>query len=496
MKRPAPRSLALCLLPVVVLLCGYSCAVPLAPGYRIVTQSCEVHFVAGPPASIRVHFLYRLQNIGNADLSFMDVNFPPEKTFGRRNLQLELDGHAIAPASLPEEYQSSEPNALRISFNPAWARKQVRTLSVEYEFSSPENPGGRITLGETEFHLGSRDWFPDLQAPHHLMSANPKSPSPIMLRIIVPSGWLVLARGTPKGQKSQGRETEHRFVLAATDLPPFVVAGHYSVTPTTRRSNAATFWTLQPLKDDPVAAISQIAAAWKTLQTDFGSLDKNIASPHIVESPELTRRILGETEEGPAAAAFPGGAIVNSASLALGTSSPEFLDIITDALARNWFGDEIRPTTDSSIGIGEGLPEYAGIVIEEARNGPDGRRRRILDYLRRYDEARTRAEETPLSVALLTDPVGPRRIALAKAPLFYIALEDICGESQVRQALTHIVTLLRGQKIGYADLRSAIEETSNRSLGQMFRVWLNERGIPQDFRARYPLGTSAAETGE
>jgi hypothetical protein len=58
------------------------------------------------------------------------------------------------------------------------------------------------------------------------------------------------------------------------------------------------------------------------------------------------------------------------------------------------------------------------------------------------------------------------------------------------------VALLRGQEVDYNDLRSALEQSTNRSLGPMFRLWLNEKGIPRDFRDRYPLGPAGQETGE
>jgi len=494
LNRPFPRSIAFCLIPVLILLCGYSCAVPIAPGYRIVKQSCDVSFVPGPPAKLQIHTMYRLENVGNSALTFLDANFPDEREFGRTDLRVEFDGRTVALAHLPGDYQAEQPDSLRIPFESPWQTKQFRSLSIEYSLTAPENSGSRITLGENEFHLGSRGWFPELEPPKHLLAPNPESVDPVSYTYRVPADFVVLARGTPKGQKRDGNETEHRFVLSNDDLPPFVVAGRYAVAAANRRSQSAAFWTLEPLKDDPAPAAQQIATAWNTLETNFGPLDKNITAPHVVESPELHGRVTGEG--GPAAAAFPGGAIVNPAALALGTSSSEFLDIVSHALAHNWFGDELRPNSESSIGIGEGLPEYATIVIDEARNGPAGRRRRVIEYLRRYDEARTRASETPLGVTMLTDPIGPRRIALAKAPLFYVALEDVCGPNEVRRGLARLVALLRGQEVDYNDLRSALEQSTNRSLGPMFRLWLNQKGIPQDFRDRYPFDSASQETGE
>jgi len=449
--------------------------------------------VPGTPPELRIESQYKLQNVGNATLTFLDLGLPEEKSFGRKDLHVEVDGRAVAPASPSDEAPDASPGAMRIALESPWRQKEIRNLSIAYTLASPENTGSRITLGESEFHLGSRGWFPEPLPPRHLFAPNPKSQSAATYAVRVPSDFRVLARGTPKGQKKAGGEIEYRFELSKDDLAPFVVAGRYVSSPPDRHAPSA-FWTLQPLTGDNAAAAAAVASAWSTLETDFGPLDKNIPSPHVVESPELRARVSGET--GAAATAFPGGAIVNPAALALGTGSSEFLEIVTHALAHNWFGDELRPSSDSSIGIGEGLPEYATIVIDEARQGPAGRRRRVIEYLRRYDEARTRAEETPLGITMLTDPVGPRRIALAKAPLFYVALEDICGPEEVRRGLAHALSVLRGQEVGYNDLRSALEQSTNRNLGLMFRLWLNQKGIPQDFRDRYPLGPAGQQTGD
>jgi hypothetical protein len=481
------------LIPVLILLCGYSCGAPLAPGYQILKSSYEVRFVAGPPCQLRIHIVYKLQNTGNSDLTFLDVKFPDEKEFGRKDLRAQIEGSAHEPLLLTPESEANRPNTLRISLDSPWKRGQTRILSIEYTFESPENSGSLITLGENEFHLGTRDWFPELQPPKHLLAPNPQSRTTASYAVQIPADFVVLARGTPKGQSRDGGELAHRFELGKDDGPPFVVAGRYLRTPVKSRSDSAVFWTLEPLPEATSPAAEQIAAAWKTLEAAFGPLDRNISAPHVVESPEL--RTHSWSEPGAAAVAFPGGAIANPAAFALGTSHDAFLDVVIHALAHNWFGDELRPSPEASIGIGEGLPEYATIVVEEARSGPVGRRRRVLEYVRRYNDALTQAEETPLGVALLTDPIGPRRIALAKAPLFYIALEDTCGESEVRQGLARLVTLLAGQEIDYSDLRAALEQSTNRNLGQMFRIWLNGKGLPQDFLERYRLGSPNQETG-
>jgi Peptidase family M1 domain len=488
LNRPIPRALSICLIPLVVLLCGYSCGAPLAPGYKILRESYDVRFVSGPPPELEIRLAYKLQNVGATELGFVDARVPDEREFGRSDLHAEFDDRAISPSDLPAE---AGRNMLRFPLDSPWLGGQIRTFSIGYTFRSPQNSGSLITLGPREFHLASRSWFVELEPPKHLFAPTPASPPLAGFTIHVPSDFVVLARGTAKGQKSQGREVEHRFVLSRDGSGPFVVAGRYVSWPARDGAHSAVLWTLEPL---PSPALGQVSAAWNTLEADFGPLDPHIIAPHIVESPELVRQISGEPSA--AAIAFPGGAIVNPAALALGTGNEEFFDLVSHALAQDWFGDQIRPSAEASIGIGEGLPAYATIVIDEARSGEAGRRRRILDYVRRYNQARALSSETPLGIALLTDPIGPRQIALAKAPLFYVALEDICGETAVRKGLAQLVKQLRGQEVDYSVLRAVLEQSTNRNLAQVFRIWLNDKGLPQDFLERYPLSPANRETAD
>jgi hypothetical protein len=461
----------------------------LTPGYRILKESREVQFVAGQSPELGIRAKFMLENIGNGELKFIDVIFPDEKAFGRRNPRAQVDSREAVLSKLPEKYQHDAPNTLRMSLEPPWKQKQRREIEIEYTLSSPEDSGARITLSESSFHLGSRGWFPVLEPPRHVLAPYPKRPDKTIVAIRVPQDFLVLSRGIPAGEKQQGGEAEHRFLLRKDDLAPFVVAGRYTESSSRDKSSAAIFWTMAPLKQDPTAAGDLIRAAWNVLQTDFGPLDKYSRVPRVVESADLRAHITGEA--GPAAASFPGGALVNSEALALGIDSEAFLEKVTHALAHNWFGGELYPTSDAAIGMGEGLPDYAAMVIDESRNGSAVREQRIPRLLREYDRAAKQAAEKPLGVTTLLDPPEQRQIALAKAPLFFLALEDAYGEAAVRAGLHRLVDLLRGQEVGYDDLRAALEESTGKNISELFRAWLYVKGIPKEFRARYE---SANET--
>lgn len=471
-------------------MCSAACTVPLAPGYRIEKESREVQFVPGEAPDLRIRAGFTLVNSGTTDLQFIDINLPEERAYGRSGLRVELDGRDVTLSPLPEEYQQELPNALRLAFDPPWSKGKTQRLEIQYSFRSPADSGSRITLSAMAFHLASRGWFPQPQPPKHFLAPYPRRPDKMEYTVRVPDGDAVLAGGTPAGFRHDRGEAILRYHLRASDLPPFIVAGRY--VPSTRflRSGVTIFWTLSPIQGDTSAGGAQIAAAWATLQSDFGPLEKNVVAPHVVESPGL-RSHVGRGVV-PAAAAFPGGALVNSEALAMGVNSDEFVELVTHALAHNWFGSELYPSPDAGLGLGEGLPEYATIVVEESREGTEGRRKRILRYLDEYDQAVRSGAEKPLAVTLLTDPEPQRRIGLAKAPLFFAALEDDCGEGPMRQGLAHMVALLRGQEVGYDDLRSALEQSCGKPLGDIFRQWLNAKGIPDEFRQRYQ-GKTAEE---
>ena len=465
------------------MLIGSACSVPLAPGYRIVKQSRDMRFVSGEKPELRLESRYTLKNSGTTDLSLIDVNLPDEKIYGRKNLHIEMDGRALPPVGLPEQYQYSSPNTQRIQLDAIWRRQESRDLAIGYSFILPAGSSSRITLGRDDFHLGSRGWTPVPQPPRHFLAPYPSRPERASYTVRVPSSFLVLARGVLAGRKQQGEETTYRFELRQGDLTPFVVAGKYISSSPESKAETAIFWTFHPLQENPQLSVQRITAAWSALEKDFGPLDKNIHAPHVVESSQP--RVDLTDEQAPGAVAFPGGALVDSEALALGVNNEGFLEAVTHALAHNWFGDEVFFAPDAVLGMGEGLPEYATIVVEESEKGEVGRRQSIVQYLSRYDNYVSGANETPLGVTMLTDPLEPRRIALAEAALFFIALEDACGEVPMRNGLKEMVTLLRGQATSYDALRSTLEQSSGKNLAQLFRVWLNEKGIPADFRARY-----------
>ncbi len=479
-KHATPFPLLNLIFAISVILCSSGCVVSLTPAYRVTKQSNKIEFLSGQTPELQLTASYTLENYGTNVLPFIDVALPNAARYGIKNQLIKVDGRTVNGASVSEESQEGQATKFRIPFDPGWNPKQRRDLVIEYTFSAPEASETRVGVAVASFYLISPGWLPALQAPNHALSSLPAEAGRSTYSVQIPSDFLVLSSGKPRGRKKNQRMVEYRFELRKGDPEPYIVAGRYVTTSSKQRRGGAILWTFDPLKEDPEVAEQQIASVANILQKNFGPLGK---SDLVVYSVEWSRQSAAGSNE-LTATPFPAGVLVNSQAIALGINNPNFSKLVASGLARSWFAD-MNPLPDSPIGIGEGLPEYADIVVGEALEGQAMRRQLVLKFLKEYSEACKEAVEKPLISTTPQDPIEQRRIALAKAPLFFIALEDVYGEEPVRRSLTQIRSLLRGQEVSYSDIRAALEGVTNKDLAPMFRAWVYKAGISAEFTQKY-----------
>jgi hypothetical protein len=479
-KHTPPLPLLNLIFVISVILCSAGCVVSLAPAYRIAKESNKIEFLSGQTPGLKLTASYTLENYGTIVLPSIDVALPDASRYGIKDLLIKVDGHAVTapPASGgPQEEQAAK---VRIPFDPGWNPKQRRDVVIEYTLSAPQGSETRVGVAAASFYLISPGWLPVLQAPNHALASLPADAGRSAYAVQIPADFLVLSPGKPRGRKKNQGMVEYRFELRKDELDPYIVAGRYVTTSSKQREGGAIFWTFGPLKEDPAAAEERMASVANILQRNFGPLGKSYLVVHVVESPRP--HAAGSDE--PMAAPFPAGVLANPQAIALGINSPSFSKLVASGLAHSWFPN-MNPLPDSLIGIDEGLPEYADIVVDQALEGRSMRSQIALKYLKEYSEGCKEAVEKPLISTTLQDPVEQRRIALAKAPLFFIALEDAYGEEPVRRALTQIRSLLRGQGVTYPELRAALENVTNKDLEPMFRTWVYNVGIPVEFQEKY-----------
>jgi len=478
------RASAFVLIAVAIL--TMACAVPLGPGFHTEKELLEVRFVPGSPPHLQVRATFTLKNSGNAPLDALDLSLPDEKEFGRSNLLITVNGAAVsvAPAS------TSEPaSELRISLTAPWPQKSSRTVVVSYQLVASPGIAQRVSLDDSSFFLSTDGWCPQPRAPEGLFAKGSGPPKRFDLSVIVPQDFLVHAAGRPRGKKRRAAETEFRFRIAPEDCSPFVVAGHYHEQQFKDSNIAILFWTLQPLPPDDVSrAGPRLAAALKIYESNFGPRARSPRPIRLIESTAA--------DPGPwLGRAFPDGILLWGEVI----RKNSFDEVATLQMARLWFGQSLTPRPETRLLFDPAAATYASILISEARDGESSRRRNAAALIEQYQRSLHGREEKLLlgdfgknPDVLLAIPAGTvsietaqRNAALAKGALFFLALEDEYGKQIVHRALARMIRAMRGREAGIFELRAALEAESGKDLGEFFRLWLNQPGIPADFRARY-----------
>jgi hypothetical protein len=450
-----------------------------APNYRIDKAAVRIEFTPGQSPELHLSASYTLENCGISVLPFIDVMLPNETPYRIRNTLVKVDGQTVNSVQSSEGFPEARTSKIRVPFDPGWHPRERRDLVIEYNFSAQDGAEKSAAFAAASFYLISPGWLPALQPPSHVLSSTPAIPAGTIYSVQVPADFLVLASEKPRGRKKDRGAMKYQFESRKEDSAPYVIAGQYVETPSSRQKNSVSFWTFGHLKGDPAGVEKQIASVTNVLQKNFGPLDKNSLGVRIVEFAGASSDVTSETQAVP----FPAGVLVSSQAMAAGIESPEFSKFISSALARSWFANISGP--DSPIGISEGLPEYAETVVDESLNGQSSRRDLVSRFLQEYESALKEAVEKPLISTTMQVPLEQRQIALAKAPLFFIALEDAYGEEPLRRGLAEVLALLRGQKVGYPDIRAALETATKKDLTPTFRVWVYKTGIPDEFRQKY-----------
>jgi hypothetical protein len=466
-----------------------ACAVPLGPGYQIEQLQFEVRYLMTSPARLHVRASYRLKNIGNSKLLFLEVTLPGEQSLGRQSLRAWVDGREISlqPVGIGGS------RIVRIPFDPPWPQKQRRVLAFGYDLAPPAPGHAMLAVNDASFHSRDAAAFPLLRPPQGAFVKRGKHPKESRLVIQVPQDFQVFAGGWAQGSHGRGGETEHRFGVSKRSFEPFVVAGRYHQQQIHVVGATVILWTFEPLAAEQAqVAATRLAGSFQTFRTAFGSPWKTPPPVRLIETPaQLTQRS-GSTGDA-AGVALPAGALLNRQAFALGITRDTFLSLAEHELAHTWFGQTIEPRPETEAALGEGLAEYTTIVAADARGGDPERRHRAALLLRWFDESRKNVADKPLLRLEPSDPFEQRVFGYSKGALFFLALEDRYGKENVRRALAHLVSSLRGSRFGYAELLSALELETQEKLGDFFRRWLDQTGIPDEVRARYEVRDQRSE---
>jgi hypothetical protein len=459
------------------------CVHPLGPGYHFPDRQAEIRVSSGLPGRIHIRVVDELENAGDRPLESLEVRLPEGS--GAQNLWVRIEGAEVKPQSSSQ----TDPRLMRAPFNPTWQQNEKRRIDTEWDLSPESASRGTIVASPDGFYIADETAFPLWQTPVGVFPRGGTKAATQLLTVYAPPDFRVLAPGKPLKRTIDRDQIVQRFLTSPNnEFFTFVVAGRYQEKIVSTRQGEVRFWTLRQL-DAPAAqtAAARLSASMKSLTDFFGSpsneASRGKATVRIAEAPvELPDEFGPPGDSG--GASFPEGALLDPKAIAQGIADESVLQLAEYELARTWFGWRVRPRPEAQILMGRGIGLFGMVVIAESR-GPAERRRFIASLLARYDEARAVA----LDKRLMEPPTGysrAERISTGyRAALFLVALEDLCGRDSLKTALRDIVRSREASDTGFEELRAALESDSRKDLAEMFRAWLVQPGLPDEFRNRY-----------
>ena len=194
------------------------------------------------------------------------------------------------------------------------------------------------------------------------------------------------------------------------------------------------------------------------------------------------------------AASFPQGLLLSSGAFDRGLASEPILRMAEAEMTRIWFGWTVPLSADTDTLFGRGFGQLAVAVSAEARGGQPARRSEIARLLADYDRARAPGGDGSLLLPA-AESSAPQLVANSlKSALFLADLEDRAGEAKFQNAIRRLQTAMtgRGLSLSLQDVRSALEFATGDSLADVFRLWINGSGVPDEFRARYGGASSTS----
>jgi hypothetical protein len=378
---------------------------------------------------------------------------------------------------------------MRAPFDPPWAQNEKRTVVTEWDLVPEASERGTIVASPDGFFVADETALPLWQTPNGVFARGGTEPNKELLTVFAQPDFRVLAPGKALKRTMDGSYVVQRFLINPdSDFIPYVVAGRYQEKIVQSRQGEVRFWTFRPVDGAAAqAAAERISSSMKTFAEFFGPASKGNSTVRIAEAQAELPAEFGEPDD-PGGTSFPEGVLLDSRAFRQGIASEAVLQLAEYELARTWFGWRVRPRPEAQILMGRGVGLF-GLVIAAESRGQGERRGMIASLLDRYDHARAIAPDK----RLMEPPAGysrAERISTGyRAALFFVALEDLCGRDNLGAALREIIHARAQSDTGYEELRAALEFTSGKDLVEMFREWLVQTGIPDDFRARYRSGS-------
>ena len=488
------------------------CTVPLGPGFQhftrkdLISETPELASPAGA-ASGQIHLRVtdQLENTGNGEIAYLDVNVPAEPKFDVTSLSFRVNGREIKPALV-----TRDPGApTRIVFPTSWKPDEERSIVFDYDLGQGSSGNSAVAASADGFYIVDPSAFPSWRPPEGVFVRADLRARSENLEFMFPAGFHVLASGQEQ-QPAPDHSTTYEFHISATDFPPFAIGGRYQESVINAPLGRVTFWTSTTLDSNVAQATAErLTATVAEYDRLFGfptagtKRHPAVQPPiYVAESSTLLPAVHASFEDEdnqadastePSALSFPEGALLDKRAFARGISSEPVLELVEYEIAQTWFGWRVQVRPDAEVLLRDGMALFAVIDAAGVREGPAARNNRISALITSFDHVRAQIPARVLTDATQNAPLVPvvpktpeeRAASARKSALFFVALEDLAGKEKFERAMHRMLRDLAGESASDADLRSAMEAATGRNLDSMFREWISLSDLPPAFRQKY-----------
>jgi tetratricopeptide (TPR) repeat protein len=158
--------------------------------------------------------------------------------------------------------------------------------------------------------------------------------------------------------------------------------------------------------------------------------------------------------------------------------------VLSDQLARQWWGVLVSPTTRNHLWLTNGAARYAQILYLQHTAGPGGG---DTDLHNDYVEALT-VTDPPMLQAARLDDYSPEFWALtaAKGAAVYNMLRSVVGDQAFLKGIKAFMDQYSFKSASSEDLRKVMEQASGQDLRYFFLQWLESSGSPE-FKLSYTV---------
>jgi tetratricopeptide (TPR) repeat protein len=287
------------------------------------------------------------------------------------------------------------------------------------------------------------------------------------LRVTVPEGYKVVASGIDSTEQATGGMTAFRFKFNEASFPGSfaVVRGDAKVVSS---GGVSTSFYLRSTADMAGAYGEEISRVMEYLTSLYGL-------------PPRRNLTVVETENGtPNGYSAPGVMFLAPRSIGKEVNTR----LITNQLARQWWGGLVSPATRNHLWIENGMARYSELLYQEHMNGPGALETQVRDS---YVEGLT-IEQPPLIQTARLEDYSPEYWAATagKGAAVLHMLRGIVGDDNFFKALKVFPDKFAWKSVATDDFRKVFEDASGQNLNYFFLQWIESSGAPE-FKMEYTV---------